>query len=552
MINSLLQDIKKNNHHQIVSLTGKQNLSIPEIVRVAKHGVKINFLLSSKQKRQIQTVHQQMVSQVEAGIPIYGTTSAYGGQAAKVLVKGGKNHYFQKAVKLSKTIIHVDVSTGPPIPKEITRAAMLLRINMLLPGFSAVRLSTLDTLRLMINADITPIVGQYGSVGASGDLAQNGRVLSTLMQLKTAQVWDGKGNVKPARLALKKAGLQPLLLDPKEGLGMVNGDNFSTASATIIAYELAQLMLLNLGVAALNIQALKGSDRNFHTLLSRVRPHPGQKFTSEMLRGLLKDSKLAHQELLTGHQLRPKGEIIQDPYSIRCLPQFYGPDWETMAQVWKTIKINANSVSDNPLWTIPGYTNKGEEPYQWVSGGNFLAMHMSDAMDKMRKIAVHVVKQNDRHLARMINPQSNNGLPANLSDKSDISQCTFKGLQTQMGMYEVYATIMAAPVSTAFGIHEENNQDLTSHGMTSAKMTFEVLKLTKYALATNLIAAAQAIDLRGGAHLLSPATLPLYNWVRSRVSYIKGSQPLGHYVETIAKELNKDEELMNFILQIGK
>ena len=178
-------------------------------------------------------------------------------------------------------------------------------------------------------------------------------------------------------------------------------------------------------------------------------------------------------------------------------------------------------------------------------------MHMSDAMDKLRKIGIHIVKQNDRHLARMIHPGTNNNLPANLSDQSDISQCTFKGLQTQMGMYEVYATILGTPVSTAFGIHEENNQDLTSHGMTSAIMTLKVLQLSKYAMATNFIATTQAIDLRGGPELLSPATLPLYQWVRKYVPYIKCAQPLGHYVEKIASQLVDNPELIqNYINKI--
>jgi phenylalanine ammonia-lyase len=251
----------------------------------------------------------------------------------------------------------------------------------------------------------------------------------------------------------------------------------------------------------------------------------------------------------SGHIPREAGEIIQDPYSIRCLPQYYGPGWETISQAWKTIEINANSVSDNPLWTTPSYTTEKEEPYKWVSGGNFLAMHMSDTLDKLRKVAIHIVKQNDRHLARLIHPQMNNGLPANLSDAKDISQCTFKGVQTQMGMYEVYASALAVPISTAFGVHEELNQDITSHAMTSARLTLEVLDITKYAIASNFIAAAQAIDLRGGPELVSPVTKNLYTWLREQVPYTNKSQPLGNYVETIAANLS-DTRLTAFILPL--
>ncbi len=519
-----------------ITLDGDNNLTLTQIAAVARSQNPVEFSLSPNTKERLETVHQKMLEQIKTGIPIYGTTSAYGGQAGLVLNKGHEEERLAKSRELSQAIIHVDVSTGDPLPQDVVRAAMLIRVNMLLPGYSALRLSTLELYRKLLNSHITPVVGRFGTVGASGDLAQNGRVLSVLLQHPTAEVFDEQGQRHKATDVLPKAGFSPLELEPKEGLGLVNGDNFSTASAALITFDLTHLMLLNLIVAALNIQALKGSTRNFHPLLSDLRPHPGQEFTASVLRKLLTDSQLSHQEM-TGPKARPDGEIIQDSYSIRCLPQFFGPDWETLTRAWETIRINANSVSDNPLWTTPEHVTPGEEPYQWVSGGNFLAMHMSETLDQLRKIAVHMVKQNDRHLARMIHPFLSNGLPANLSDPDAVSQCTFKGLQTQMGMMDVYATVLATPVSTAFGTHEELNQDITSHAMTSAIMTWEVLKLTRLSLATNLIASCQAVDLRGGPELLSPATKPFYDWVRSQVPYIKTEQPLGQFVEQLAQDL---------------
>lgn len=294
------------------------------------------------------------------------------------------------------------------------------------------------------------------------------------------------------------------------------------------------------------VQSLQGSNRNFHPLLADVRPHEGQRFVADSLRKLLHQSQLVVDEL-NGPKRRKKHTIIQDSYSIRCLPQYLGPNWETLETIWETIVTNCNSVSDNPIWTTPETALPGEKPYQWVSGGNFLAMYMADALDKLRKVLVHIVKQNDRHLARLINPHQNNNLPANLSDPAAISQCTFKGLQTQMGMYDVYATVLASPVSTAFGVHEEANQDLTSHAMTSALLNQEVLKLTRLSLATNLIATCQAVDLRGGPQFLSPTTKPIYKWIRKRVPYITQEQPLGQYVEAVAAEL-LDQKLISSII----
>lgn len=548
MFKQLLKDIKRaQKKSKFVSLSGKRDLRIPDILAVSLNNAEVVFDLSQRQKKLIKNVREHMLQQVKSGIPIYGATTAYGARNKQVLTEGIQKERLDKATALSKAIIHVDVSTGPPVPRKVTRAAMLIRINMLLSGVSAVRISTLRLLAHLLNARLTPVVGQYGSIGASGDLAQNGRVIAVLLQLPTAKVWNKKGKIEPAKTALERLEIKPLKLRPKEGLALVNGDNFSTAAAMVLAYEVARLMLVNTATSALTIQALFGSVRNFHPMLEQVRSHPGQSFVASLLRNLLKDSKLARQEL-TGHKKRSRGEEIQDPYSIRCLPQYSGIDWEYLAHAWKTIDINANSVSDNPIWTTPDYVTENEKPYQWISGGNFLAMFMSETLDHLRKMMVRIVKQTDRHLARLVHPAFNNGLPANLSDPQDISRCTFKGLQTQLGMYDIYSTILANPVSTAFGIHEEFNQDITSHAMTSAILTFEALRLAKLAVATGLIASCQAIDFRGGPKLLSPASKPLYEWLRNQVPYIKKPQPLGNYVEQVADNL-EDSKLIKSILK---
>lgn len=537
MFQSLLKNYQRiTPHAKKVILTGKPQLTIPDIVAVARHFAHTSLQPTDTVVKRLKTVQLHMLNQIHEGLAIYGTTTAYGAQANQVFTRGKETTRYQNARALSEAIVHVDVSTGPIIPDDLTRAAMLIRINMLLPGYSGVRLSSLELLRKMLNKRLVPQVGYFGTVGASGDLALNGRVLSALLHRPETKVKLANGTLASAPTALGKAKIHKLILNPKEGLGFVNGDNFSTSAAALIIFDLTHLMFVNTLVMSLTIQALKGSVRNYHPLLETLRPHPGQIFTASMLRALLVDSHLAIQEL-SGPQKRPMGTIVQDPYSLRCLPQYFGPDWETLAQAWDTITINANSVSDNPLWTTPKTTFNGEEPYQWVSGGNFLAMHMSDTLDKLRKVAIHIVKQNDRHLNRLVNPNLNNGLPPNLSDEEAISKCTFKGLQTQMGMYDIFASSLAIPISTAFGIHEELNQDFTSHAMTSAWLTEQVMQITKYAIATNLISACQAIDQRGTDRLLSPTTKPLYHWLREHVPYIKQEQPLGHYVELVAKEI---------------
>jgi histidine ammonia-lyase len=154
-------------------------------------------------------------------------------------------------------------------------------------------------------------------------------------------------------------------------------------------------------------------------------------------------------------------------------------------------------------------------------------------MDNLRKVLTHIVKLNDRHLARLVNPNENNGLTANLSDESAITHCTFKGVQIQSGMFDVYSSLLSIPVSTFFGVHEENNQDITSHALTSGILGIENLRITRYSIAQNLIAVIQGVDLRGGPDNLSPQTRPMYDFIREKVQYAKKEKPLHNDIETI-------------------
>lgn len=214
---------------------------------------------------------------------------------------------------------------------------------------------------------------------------------------------------------------------------------------------------------------------------------------------------------------------------------------EKLKSVLNTITINANSVSDNPLWVPEEYTTKDEKPWQWVSGGNFLAMHMVEVLDSMRKITTQLIKRNDRLLSRMIDTSENNGLPANLSIPESIDHCTFKGVQIQSGMLEIYSTVLANPVSTLFGVHEERNQDITSHAVTSGILAMQNLELLEYSLAGNLLAVAQGVDLRGGPRNLSKQTRPMYDLVRENSKTVKENRPLSKDIFTIARLISNGE-----------
>lgn len=516
------------------------SLTVPEIISVARHNIPVDLTKDSKILGRIQECYEKMIKDVKDGVPIYGCNTGYGARASMVLADGSPEERLDIAKKMSEGIVHVDVSVGPTFEKDVTRGAILIRINMLMQGVSAVKLKDLETYQQMLNSQITPIVNQFGGVGASGDLAHNGRVLSAARQLEGVMVIDKEGKIREAKEVLSEAGISPLILDPKAGLGLVNGDNFSTSLAALLAVDTLQTLLISSVVGAMMTEVLKGSDRYFHPLLGEVRAHEGQKEVAQLFRYLLEGSQLAYQEM-KGHKPRNNGTKIQDGYSLRCIPQYYSVSFEKVKAILDTITINANSVSDNPLWVAPEFATEGEESWQWVSGGNFLAMHMAEAMDSLRKIMTQIVKINDRHLARLVNPNDNNGLPPTLSDDKAISQCAFKAVQTQSGMLEVYSSLLSIPVTTFFGVHEEGNQDITSHALTSGILGMENLKLVRYSLAQNLLAVAQAVDLRGGPEKLSPKTRPVYEFIRERIKYVEEERPLHNDIETIYETIISGE-----------
>lgn len=524
---------------QDITVSGSQ-LTIPEILSVARSYPTVNFTTDKKILDAMEKTYQMMIDQVEKGIPIYGCNTGYGERASVIVNQGSAEERLELSRKVSEGISHIDVSVGPEFSSEVTRAAMLIRINMLCNPVSAVKIADLDIYRKMLNEGITPVVNQYGGIGASGDLAHNSRVVSAARQVPGTLVKTKDNQVGEAAVLLSAAGIPKLIMDPKAGLGLVNGDNFSTAVAALLAADTLDALLLSFVIGAMTIEVLMGTDRSFHQMLAMVRPHQGQQEVSAIFRHLLSGSKLAFQEM-KGHVIREKGVKVQDGYSLRCLSQYQAVNVEKIKHIINTITINANSVSDNPLWVPPEMTSPDEDPWLWVSGGNFIAMHMVESLDGLRKTLTQITKLNDRHLARLVSPNHNNGLPANLSDKDAVTACAFKGIQVQSGMFDVYSSLLSIPVSTFFGVHEEGNQDITSHALTSGILGLENLRVTRYSLAQQMVAVHQGVLLRGGPDLLSEKTRPLFEFIHKHVTYVKEERPLHNEIESLYEAIVSKE-----------
>lgn len=529
-----------------IILTG-QDLTLAQICAASRGIVPVKITNDAKTLKKIRVCYEKMIKDVECGIPIYGCNTGYGARASRVLTDGSAAERMALAKKISEGITHIDVSVGPEFDQTIVRSAILIRVNMLLNGVSAVKVSDLETYVSFLNYGLTPVVNQYGGLGASGDLAHNCRVLNAVRQIKGVKVRNAKGKIYDAKEIFKKFRIPPLELSPKAGLGLVNGDNFSTACAALLAIETAELLLISTVAGALMVEVLKGSDRSFHPILGAIRPHPGQVEAASIFRDLLSGSGLAYQEMV-GHSIREKGVRVQDFYSLRCMAQFQGISFEDLKRVLDVVERNANSVSDNPVWVPNDYATAGEKPWQWVSGGNFLAMHMADSMDTLRRITTRIIKLNDRHLSKLVNPNENNGLPPNLSEEDAATHCAFKGIQVQSGMMEVYSQLLSIPITTMFGVHEEGNQDITSHALTSGILAKQNIELAQYSIAQNLLAIAQAVELRGGVKLMSEKTQPVYEFVRQKSKHVNSERPLNHEIEILKERIWKGE-LTTLILE---
>jgi histidine ammonia-lyase len=522
-------------HHSKVDVTGT-GLRLSEFLSVARNWAPVDLSNDPAIWTRVQTCYETMIEQIRSGVPIYGCNTGYGHQASMVLNQGTPEERLAAARSLSDSMDFLDVTVGPPLPSDIVRGAMVIRLNTLINGVSAATPLDLHVYTCLLNSGLVPVVNQYGGIGASGDLAHNARVLSVARQRPGALVVDRDGREHDAATALRERGIPPIDCEPKAGLCFVNGDNFSSSAAVLLAVDTLETLMVSDITSAMMIEALLGTNRSFHPMVAQVRQHRGQGEAAALYRFLLEGSRLAHQEL-RGSKPRRAGIKVQDVYSLRCLAQYQGANYDSLHWIFDVLEVNINGVSDNPLWVDPAHVVPGEEPWQWISGGNFIAMYMVEVMDRLRKILTQITKLCDRHLAQLVDRDRNNGLPANLSGPGAVSMCAFKGIQIQSGMFDVYSSILSVPVSTFFGVHEEANQDITSHALTSAILGIENLRVARYALAQNLLAVAQAIDLRGGPSLLAPATRPLYYLVRSVSVFSERERSLAREIEQVYRLL---------------
>ena len=416
--------------------------------------------------RSAETVRQLLAT----GEAIYGVNTGFG-KLAKTRIAAEDLERLQVNIVRSHA-----AGVGSPLDPGVTRLILLLKLNALSQGASGISLKAMEALSALINADVLPLIPGQGSVGASGDLAPLAHMSLVLIGEGWAIV---KGERMPGADALRAAGVAPVALGPKEGLALLNGTQVSTAlalSGLIAAERNAEAAILS---GAMSVDAVMGSDTPFDPRITALRPHPGQQLAASHYRRLLAGSGIRASHL--------KGDDrVQDPYSFRCQPQVMGACLDLLANAARTLVIEANSVSDNPLVFA--------EDGAVLSGGNFHAEPVAFAADMIAMAVAEMGSLAERRIAALIdssisllppflirNPGLNSGFM--------IPQCTAAALMSENKQMSHPASVDSAPTSA----NQEDHVSMATHGARRlGPMNANLARI----IAIELMAAAEGIDFR--------------------------------------------------------
>ena len=532
---------EKRRTHATVILRG-QDLTIDEVIQVARFGAPVELTADKKILQRVEAAHSYIVNAAQSGKPIYGVTTGFGGLANTIIST-------DDAAELQENLIwFMKSESGKLLPKTDVRAAMVIRANTHLMGFSGLRLELVRRMQTFLNANVTPHVREFGSIGASGDLTPLACITGALIGLDKCFRVDFNGENVDALTALERLGLARLKLRPKEGLAMINGTSVMSGVAVNCVHDARVLLALALGAHALVIQGLRGTNQSFHPFIHTHKPHPGQVWSAARMLELLSGSKLIRDEL-KGRHARPGGGLIQDRYSLRCLPQYLGPIVDGMVQIARQLSVEINSATDNPL--IDPDNN------QDFHGGNFLGQYIGVAMDQLRYYLGLLAKHLDVQIALLAAPEFNNGLPPSLIGNQDRKvNMGLKGLQINANSIMPLLTFFGNSLVDRFPTHAEQfNQNINSQGLGSANLAKLSIDAFYQYMAVALVFGVQSVDLRthriaghyDARQCLSPASLPLYEGVYGVVGltpspdrpYIfnDNEQPLSEHIQNIAEDI---------------
>src|SRR6266540_3328390 len=442
-------------------------LRIDEVVGVARGRAAVEL---SDAGRKRMTASREVVERlVTEGKRAYGVSTGFG-LLANTPIAPSDLRELQRRIVLSHA-----TGSGDPLETEVVRAMQVLRARTLVQGYSGVRPVVVEALLALLDAGVTPVIPEHGSVGASGDLAQLAHLALPLIGEGEVQV---DGQRLPAIEGLRRAGLEPLELSYKEGLSLVNGTEGMLALACL---AVAEALATAADVAcAMSIEGLLGTDRPFQRRLHELRPHPGQLASADNLRELL-----AGSPILASH--RHSDHAIQDAYSLRCAPQVHGACRDVVAFARQVIERELGSVTDNPVV----FADSGDV----VSVGNFHGEPLAFVLDFLAIALAELADVSERRVDRLLDPALNHDLPPFLTEDPGLNsglmltQYTAAALVSECKVLAHPASVDSIPTSVT-------QEDHVSMGWTAGLKLRRVLANVRRTIAIEALCAAQAVDMR--------------------------------------------------------
>ena len=484
---------------------GDRRLTIEDVARIARAGEPVS--ISQGARLRIARGRRRLQELLEQGERIYGVNTGIGGNAGISLAP-------EAMERLQHNLMfELSCATGAPLPTDVVRAATLLRIATFLGGASAVRTELVDALAELLNYGVTPVVPRYGSVGASGDLMPSAYIARVLLGEGEAEF---KGQRMSAADALKSAGVGAIRFAPKEGLALINGTTVMTAVASLVWLDASRVLRALLGAVALAIEALHAPELPFAAWVHEQKGHPGQIAVAGFLRELLEDS------------LYTRESGGQACYSLRCVPQGLGQVWEALENSRATVEREINSANDNPLIDPDTGT--------LYKAGNFYGGHIARLLDTWKLDFAAMANWGNSVMALLVDDRFSGGLPANLTPEPGVNS-GYKGVQLSITALTCAVRQMAGPSSIHSLPTEQYNQDIVSLGMHAAVTAMDSIDCVRNLTAMLLMAAAQAVDLRGGPGALGRGSREVYHAVREIAEFEEADRPKEREIAALAAKL---------------
>jgi phenylalanine ammonia-lyase len=482
---------------------GARALSLEDVERVARQGVFVGLAAASRAR--IAKGRDRLAERIARGERIYGINTGVGGNQDFVVPPEDMERLQHNLMR------HLSCATGAPLPTDAVRAAMLLRVATFATGTSAVRTELVDALVAALNRGVTPVVPRYGSVGASGDLMPSAYIARLLVGMGEAEL---SGRRMSAAEALRSAHLEPVRFAPKEGLALINGTTVMTAVASLVWADARRVLRTLLNTIALAVEALQAPNQPFQPWVHEQKGHPGQIAVAAWI-----------GEALAGSQ-NVMASSRQSGYSLRCAPQGLGPAWEALEDGRAVLEREINSANDNPLIDPESGT--------FYQAGNFYGGHIARLLDTWKLDFAVMASWGNALMAVLVDPRFNAGLPANLTPEPGVNS-GFKGMQLSVTSLACAVRQMAGPSSIHSLPTEEYNEDVVSLGMHAAVTAMEALECVRNETAMVLLAAAQAVDLRGGAARLGQGSRTIYESVRQTAAFQDKDRPMEEEIAALAR-----------------